>query len=154
GWLAAAAAAGALLPEVEGAADDLLAELGAALGGPPARPTLLHRDLHDKQVLVGAGASGAPSLGILDADLAAIGEPALDLANLLVHLDLRAAQGTVPVATAQACVEAVLAGYDPDDEVRRRLPAYALATRLRLLGVYAFRPASAPPAAWLARAGS
>ncbi|WP_396134697.1 phosphotransferase [Cellulomonas sp. ATA003] len=49
----------------------------------------VHRDLHDKQLLV----DGSGGIGLLDFDLAAAGEAALDLANLLVHLELRVHQG-------------------------------------------------------------
>ena len=59
----------------------------------------LHRDLHDKQVVV----DGGDAVGILDLDLAATGEPALDLANLLVHLELNRdsalPRGHAPVPT-------------------------------------------------------
>jgi len=137
-WLTAAGDAGASSLDTR----DLLAELDAMLTQPNARPALVHRDLHDKQLVVASTAC----IGILDVDLAAAGEPALDLANLLVHLELRAAQGVVPLEVARAGAQAVLSGYDPDEEVLRRLPAYDLAARLRLVGVYAFRPASADAA--------
>jgi len=99
----------------------------------------LHRDLHDKQVVV----DGDDSVGILDLDLAATGEAALDLANLLVHMELRSLQGLCPAARARACADAVVDGYAPELDTWRRVPAYALTTRLRLGAVYAFRPGSA-----------
>jgi aminoglycoside phosphotransferase (APT) family kinase protein len=82
-------------------------------------------------------------VGVLDLDLAATGEPALDLANLLVHLELRSLQGLCPGARARACAGAVVDGYDPGLDTWRRVSAYALTTRLRLAAVYAFRPGSA-----------
>jgi aminoglycoside phosphotransferase (APT) family kinase protein len=127
-WAELAAAFGALdVPGVE--------EVARALtDGPAQNPVLLHRDLHDRQVLV----ADDGSVGLLDFDLLAVGEPALDLANLLTHLDLRARQGLLPDAAALR--EAVLDGYRPSRAVLDRVPAYEAAARLRLAAVYAFRP--------------
>lgn len=97
----------------------------------------VHRDLHDKQVLV----DDDGAVGILDFDLAAVGEPALDLANLLVHLRWRVEQGHAPPDLVQRCSDAVLQAYEPSAAVLARLPAYATASRLRLQAVYRFRPA-------------
>ena len=60
------------------------------------------------------------SVGVLDFDLIAVGDPALDLANLLVHLDLRSREGIVPDVSPLR--EAVLRGYGA---------TYAMADRLR-----------------------
>jgi phosphotransferase family enzyme len=109
------------------------------LAEPPCEPAFAHRDLHDKQLVV----DDDGAVGVLDLDLAATGEPALDLANLLVHLELRSLQGLCPAARARACADAVVDGYDPGLDTWRRVPAYALTTRLRLAAVYAFRPGSA-----------
>lgn len=116
-----------------------LEQLRRFAAGKGCSPALIHRDLHDKQVLVGDGGS----VGIIDLDLASRGEPALDLANLLVHLELRAIQGRCPMETARACARALVDSYAPDPEVWRRVPGYALATQLRLAAVYSFRPGSA-----------
>jgi aminoglycoside phosphotransferase (APT) family kinase protein len=48
----------------------------------------LHRDLHDKQLIL-----DETGVGLIDFDLAALGDPSLDLANLVVHLQGREAQG-------------------------------------------------------------
>lgn len=119
----------------------LLARAEALLSGVSGPEVLLHRDLHDKQILV-----DGDSVGLLDLDLAAAGHAALDLANLLVHLELRARQGLLPAGRLGALADALLEGYDADPAVRAGLPAYALATRLRLVGVYAFRPSGAAAA--------
>jgi hypothetical protein len=111
----------------------------------PSRRTLLHRDLHDGQLLV-----DGDRVGIIDCDLLAVGDPALDLANLLVHLELRGQQGvfgragTTPeqsgtVPTVRDLQAAVLEGYRPGGDVRDALPAYARAARMRLRAVYALR---------------
>jgi tRNA A-37 threonylcarbamoyl transferase component Bud32 len=107
-------------------------------------PSLLHRDLHDGQVLV-----DGDRIGMVDFDLAAAGEPALDLANLLVHLELRWHQGAFGAQRLRACRDAVLSGYRPGRDTAARLPAYALATRVRLVAVYSFRPDSSAAAAGL-----
>lgn len=100
----------------------------------PPRQVLLHRDLHDKQLLVDEDGT----VGVLDFDLLAVGDPALDLGNLLAHLDLRVAQDLL--ADAGPLRDAVLDGYAPDRALLTRLPAAERATRLRLAAVYSFRP--------------
>jgi aminoglycoside phosphotransferase (APT) family kinase protein len=97
----------------------------------------LHRDFHDKQVFVDA--AGRP--GILDFDTMAMGEPALDVANMLVHLELRALQKRCSPDAAGHAAEAFLGAYGPDAAVRQRLAAYEAATRLRLACLYTWRPA-------------
>jgi tRNA A-37 threonylcarbamoyl transferase component Bud32 len=134
GWLAQATAWGLLDPQAPVA--EAVLRLEGFVGQPPCRPTYLHRDLHDKQLVVDDGLT----VGMLDFDLAAIGEPALDLANLLVHLELRALQRRCSPARAAACAEALVEGYAPTPDVWSRVPCYALTTRLRLAAVYAFRP--------------
>jgi aminoglycoside phosphotransferase (APT) family kinase protein len=109
------------------------------LSSPPGPTVLVHRDLHDKQLVVAP--DGA--IGMLDLDLATAGEAALDLANLLVHLRWRTLQGVCSRARSELCREALLDGYAPDPRVRDRLTAYAAATWLRLAGVYALRAAPA-----------
>ena len=108
-------------------------EITSGLNGASQR-SWIHRDLHDKQVLIDA--SGEP--GVIDFDLMAAGDPALDLANLLEHLELRERQGMVP-DSAPLCA-ALLDGYGPDNGVVERLPFYRATTRRRLEAVYAFRP--------------
>lgn len=104
----------------------------------PARRTgplaLIHRDFHDKQVLVAAD----DSVGVLDFDLMALGDPAVDLANVLVHLDLRCSQGLI--GDAGPLRRAVLAGYEPSERTAARVPGYEALARQRLAAVYAFRP--------------
>lgn len=110
-------------------------ELQALPPLPPARPALLHRDLHDKQILLDGS-----TVSLLDFDLAAAGDPALDVANLIEHLWLRRRQGS-PIDAA-ACSAALLDGYRPDDRTRAALPFHRVLTRRRLAAVYAFRTAT------------
>lgn len=127
-WLGHAQAAGRL-PSVD--LDPLLETL---LERPGPTRALAHRDLHDGQLLVDDG-----QLGLLDPDTLAAAEPELDLANLLVHLDLRVDQGSLAPARRDQAV-AALSAATADLVDARRLAAYAAATRLRLAAVYAFRP--------------
>lgn len=100
---------------------------------PPAADRLVHRDLHDGQLLV---ASGPNPVGLLDLDTAGRGDAALDVGNLLAHLRLvRADAGPLVDATRPGAESA--AGWTT------RVEAYAAATRARLVAVHAFRPAGA-----------
>jgi aminoglycoside phosphotransferase (APT) family kinase protein len=58
--------------------------IAGLLDGPQGgTPRLLHRDLHPGQLLL-----DGPRVGFVDLDSAALGEPELDVGNLLAHLDL------------------------------------------------------------------
>lgn len=103
------------------------------VANPPVAP--LHRDLHDGQILV----DDAGAVGLLDLDTLAAGEPALDVANLLVHLELAVLEGRCSPDRAAAAGAAFLDGYG-DPPPLDRLAAYADAARLRLACVHAFRP--------------
>lgn len=113
--------------------------VAARLPDPPPRPALVHRDLHDKQLVLAAD----EPVGLLDLDLATYGDPALDLANLLAHLDLRSRQGRCSDRRAARCSAALLEGYSPDTPLTRRLAPYLAVTRLRLAGVYSYRAGAA-----------
>jgi hypothetical protein len=105
---------------------------------PAAERVLVHRDLHDKQVLVGDDGS----VGLLDFDLVAAGDPALDLANLRQHLALRRQQGLC--ADDEPLWAAVLDGYRPGRGVLDRVPGWQAVTAARLDAVYAFRHTAVP----------
>lgn len=108
------------------------------------RRSLLHRDLHDKQLLVDVGADGALDVGMLDVDTLGLGDPALDLGNLLAHLDLRVEQGWTDRGSARDVEAGVLAGYRPDERTTQAAAGYRALTRARLRALYAFRPADLP----------
>ncbi|HEV2820224.1 MAG TPA: phosphotransferase [Solirubrobacteraceae bacterium] len=110
-----------------------VAEALLDVADPPVAP--LHRDLHDGQILV----DDAGAVGLLDLDTLAVGEPVLDVANLLVHLELAVLQGRCEPGRAAAAAAAFLDGYG-DPPPPDRLAAYADAARLRLVCVHAFRP--------------
>ncbi len=102
----------------------------------PSPHRVIHRDFYDKQVVV----SKDDRIGIIDLDTAAIGEPALDLANMLVHIELRVLQDELPERLGAKAARALLQGYDPDDDTTRRLQTYCDAARIRLACLYALRP--------------
>lgn len=127
-----------LLDAHPGVVDHLARRIGEDLVALPGRRrarTVLHRDLHDKQLLF-----NGEQLGLLDFDTAAHGEPELDLANLTVHLELRVAQGLLDPSLQAAGHEAVAAVAETLEADPARLAVYAEATRLRLACLYAFRP--------------
>lgn len=96
----------------------------------------IHRDYYDKQIVIGPG--GIPAL--LDFDTLGLGEPALDIANMLVHLELRVLQGNGAPQTAASAAEAFLKGYETSAASDDRLRHYLDASRLRLAILYAFWP--------------
>ncbi len=98
--------------------------------------TVVHRDFYDKQVVVDK--MGEP--GLLDFDTLGTGEAALDVANMLGHLELRVLQGNCTQDTASQAAREFLDGYNPSEAVMARVPAYLDATRLRLAMLYAYWP--------------
>ncbi len=133
-WLAPVMHWGALPQVSEREIERALASLA---GEPATAPGLLHRDLHDQQVLIDGDHGSA---GLLDLDTAAWGEPALDVANVLAHLDLRVRQDALTPWRAHAARSAFLGALAPKAATRARVPAYRRATQLRLAAVYALRP--------------
>lgn len=112
-----------------------------ALADSPATETvLLHRDLHDKQIFVDPDGR----VGLLDFDTLATGPAAIDVANLLAHLELRGLQGVVPAQRARAVAAELLTGYASFRDVPDGLEIWIDAVRLRLACVYAFRPRWSP----------
>lgn len=78
---------------------------------------------------------------LVDIDTLAAGEAALDVANFLVHLDLRVTLG-LDMERARATAEAFIGAYRPPPEVARRLAAHATMTRVPGPG-YSVRSAAA-----------
>ncbi len=133
-WMLRRAAAAHL----EGDVDRLLVLLfdqAAELDVPPLVP--IHRDLHDKQIVL----NGESTAGLLDSDMLAAGDPALDVANLAVHFELRELQGEL----APGAGERLARGFLATCAARRlsaagpRLSFFSACAWLRLAGVYALR---------------
>lgn len=123
------------IAELKEAAGQVAGELAVR---PDATRSLLHRDLHDKQLLWDGS-----TLSVLDLDTAAYGEGALDLGNLLAHVHLRQLQGVVSEGLSTR-LDAMLRDFaDTHGVSERRLATYARATAIRLACLYAFRPNSA-----------
>lgn len=136
-WTNNSLAHGVLSPAEAAAAKSALADVHGRLARLAAEASsLIHRDLHDKQVFV----DDHERVGLLDLDTLAIGDPALDVANLLAHLELRVLQGHASLDAAQVAADAFLEGYRPAPPLMERMVTYAAASRLRLACVYAFRP--------------
>lgn len=134
-----------------GELDELIGEVAAELTGGHSteRATedigLIHRDLHDKQIMWDPVAGP----GLLDVDTACRGERALDLGNLRAHARWRTEQNLWTPAQAAVVIDEIgrtasAAGIDPE-----RVRVYERATLIRLACVYAFRPAWRNRTGWL-----
>ena len=104
--------------------------------GDVTHPALIHRDLHDKQILWCEGE--APAL--LDVDTATLGDPALDAGNLRAHAAWRELQGLWSAEQAAVVRQEIDRAAAASDLRPEALAAYESATIARLACVYAFRP--------------
>ncbi|MEZ4634388.1 MAG: phosphotransferase [Caldilineaceae bacterium] len=112
------------------------ARIAEALEAGTSTPVLLHRDFYDKQIFV----TDDGAAGLLDLDTLAVGEAELDVANALVHLELRSLQTGRLGCSLNRARASFLRGYPVERLSPARLQVYADAARLRLACVYAFRP--------------
>lgn len=127
---AAAAARTGLVAQADKAITGLLATRPDPFGW-------AHGDLHDKQLLR-RGGSGTP--GLLDFDEACQAEPALDLANLAVNLELRLCQKLLTTRRYAIAHAEVMAVAEELHVTPERFAAYCAGTRLRMACLYSFRP--------------
>ncbi|WP_424788858.1 phosphotransferase [Pseudactinotalea sp. Z1739] len=125
---------------------------------------IIHGDLHDGQVLISRTPTGrtptgrtptgrtptgpaldddTASVGVLDWDTVAVGEGALDAANVWAHTDLRRLLGHWPADSATDFWTTVVEHWDPAPAELDRATAYRRLLLLRLACQYAFRPAHA-----------
>ncbi len=132
------ACVGKFVPELYEAVKSVAVPVFDALRNEPGRWQLIHRDFYDKQIIVGL--SGR--VGVLDFDTLGAGEPALDIANMLAHLELRMLQGSRDGVAVSAGAREFLRGYGEGhvQEDAARIAAYLDASRLRLACLYAFWP--------------
>ncbi len=126
----------ALTPDAHAAIAPKVAQVLDRLQGGSAH-RIIHRDFYEKQIIVGPKGQ----VGIIDLDTVANGEAALDVANALVHIELRVLQEELDGELANKAARAFLRGYQADQSTIARLGAYCDATRLRLACLYALRPA-------------
>jgi len=109
------------------------------LPAPPAT-TPLHRDFYYSQLLF-----DGPRLHLIDFDLLAQGDPALDVANFSAHLAYLGLEQHGDLSRLAGDAARFLAAYcaarPPDEGFARRLAFYQAATWFRLLNVVAPRPA-------------
>ena len=95
-------------------------------------PVVCHRDFHDKQVLISES-----TVTLLDLDLLAISDPALDAGNIIAHLRLRSLQGLpVPWLECASRISNMLAQSGIPGE---RLKTWTASTFARLLLIYSRR---------------
>lgn len=111
--------------------------LGSLLSSQPDPPVWAHGDLHDKQLL---GTAGTSTPGLLDFDETCQAEPAMDLANLDVHLELRRLQRLLSAQRYRIAHGEILATAHRLQVSPERFAAHAACTRIRLVCMYTFRP--------------
>ena len=99
---------------------------------PPVDSVICHRDFHDKQVLL-----SETRITLLDLDLLANSDPALDAGNILAHLRLRSLQG-LPVPW-EKCARAITELMCELNVEKERLLAWTASTFARLLLIYSRR---------------
>jgi Ser/Thr protein kinase RdoA (MazF antagonist) len=109
----------------------VLSQLPGLLAGirPWGRPTVVHRDLYEEQILL------SESVGLIDLDDAALGPPELDIGNLWAHLDLLALRSGRVLDDARARLLAAYQAFGPDLD-RELLQTCRLLTRLRLACIH------------------
>jgi Ser/Thr protein kinase RdoA (MazF antagonist) len=121
------------------AVDPALADRGRrvlaaiALDAFPWREQPIHRDCYHEQFVI----DGA-RLGVLDLDDAAMGEPAVDIANMLAHLSLLEVQAGVDLGAARARFRHAAFAWDPGLDAAL-VDVLIAATCLRLAGIHVSR---------------
>lgn len=107
----------------------------AAESGSTVRLSVVHRDCYDRQFLI-----DGKRVAIIDLDDLALGEPELDAANFMAHIELRAIQGLI---SAGGMRTSFLEGYRRAGRRRlddRRLRFYLATALIRLTSLYSMRP--------------
>ncbi|MFT3942624.1 MAG: phosphotransferase [Ancrocorticia sp.] len=122
----------AQLLQIRGAAEAAVGELATL---PETRVTIIHRDLHDKQLLWDANEGP----GLIDLDTVSSGDPSIDLGNLWAHAILRQHQELWDKYQASIVRELIVRASERANAINYE--AYARATLVRLACIYSFRPA-------------
>ena len=94
--------------------------------------TLIHRDFHEKQILVDGKCAA-----LIDLDTSCMGDPAQDIGNFLAHLKFRELQTSSDVSSH---TDAFLDGYRDVRSLpaQARVQAHTKSTLLRMACIYAF----------------
>ncbi len=106
----------------------------------PARHVAIHGDLHPGQIMWTRDRIDTEvSIGLIDWDEHASGEPERDLGNLLAHLDLEWVRGTLDAREATVLANAFLDGYRDARACDEALVAwYRWGARLRLSALHSW----------------
>ncbi|MCA9245545.1 MAG: aminoglycoside phosphotransferase family protein [Planctomycetales bacterium] len=118
-----------LLPELADQVTRLSGRLAAWLANLPVEDRPVHGDFYAKQIIL-----NGPTVGVLDLDEAARGDPALDVGNFLAHQHRYSLRDGTPAAQLETIAAALLDGYaqsgrEIDSE---RIGIYTAACLLRL----------------------
>lgn len=114
-------------------ADRLADDLERAVSNPER---VAHRDLHDKQLLW----DGEHGVGLIDLDTCARADPALDLGNLLAHVELAESQGRWMPDRAHAAASEIGRAAEDLGVGADSLDAWRRAARFRIACVHVLRP--------------
>ncbi|MCV3273339.1 aminoglycoside phosphotransferase family protein [Roseobacter sinensis] len=96
-----------MLPSEASRLKELLSQAEDALGDLPAQPPApIHRDFYPDQVIIDEGL-----VWLIDLDLVALGDPAIDVGNFLAHLAEYAIRKTGTADAAEPLQAAFLSGY-------------------------------------------
>lgn len=132
-WLTQSAAFGIDTRELASRAEEAVRVLEAA----DWTPTPIHRDFHDRQVLINADST----IGFIDFDTLALGDPALDLGNAIAHLERWTDRSLPEDHGTPSVIGAFLRGYSCE-AAHNRVLAWQSLSRLRTQCIHAFRPVS------------
>ncbi len=98
------------------------------------KPTLVHRDFYEKQVLV-----DGPQTILIDFDTLCLSDPAIDVGNFLAHLRLAGLQRLGNVERLEGAF-LVAYGPAPSQDFSNRVEAYTKSSLLRLACLYSLWP--------------
>jgi len=121
-----------------GFADDLATKAELLPQVPAVADAVIHGDLHDKNVFYKPG-----RIGLIDLDGIGVSAPEDDVANLAVHLQLRALQTSYPNAAGDRLANRLLSSYHSLRPLNGdRVHAATAHTWFRLACLYNFRSTS------------
>lgn len=126
--------------EASGVLGKGVARLGELLPDCPRPSCPVHRDFYQKQLLVHPWTR---EMALIDIDTIAMGPPEVDLANMLVHIDLAVVSGQIREEEGSNFGQAFLCGYGLMSGAGRGLGFFEYSTALRLLALAETGPEAA-----------